>query len=174
MAPLRFSKKIKAATKMTNQPKAMLSFSAFTRVENIDPTTDPTDAPTIANKMIPKSREILVLNEIKVSRLNLRTKPANAPRHFMMTTRSDVAMASLIASPPNRTRAGTTMKPPPAPSMPLMKPANAPSRIKREVLGLWVVSSAAFLRRRIMANPVTAMIIENAKRRMSPGRCEPT
>ncbi len=131
MAPLRFSKKIKAATKMTNQPKAMLSFSAFTRVENIDPTTDPTDAPTIANKMIRKSKEILVLNEIKVSRLNLRTKPANAPRHFMMTTSSDVAMASLIASPPNRTSAGTTMKPPPAPTMPVIKPTNAPSRIKR-------------------------------------------
>ena len=77
---MRFSKKIKAATRMTNQPKAMLSFSAFTRVENIDPTTEPTDAPTIASRMIRKSNSILVFNEINDSLLNLRTKPANAVR----------------------------------------------------------------------------------------------
>ena len=128
---MRFSKKINAATRITNQPKAILSFSAFTRAENIDPTTEPTDAPMMASKIILKSKEILVLNETNVSLLNLRAKPANAPRHFMMTTRSDVAMASLIASPPNRTKAGTTINPPPAPTMPVIKPTSAPSRINR-------------------------------------------
>ncbi len=44
---MRFSKKINAATRITNQPNAILSFSAFTRAENIDPTTEPTGAPTM-------------------------------------------------------------------------------------------------------------------------------
>mgnify|MGYP006892323805 CR=1 FL=1 len=128
---MRFSKKIKAATRITNQPKAILSFSAFTLEENIEPTTEPIEAPTIAMRMTLKSKSIFEFNETNEPSLNLRAKPANAPRHFMMTTRSDVAMASLIASPPNRTKAGTTMKPPPAPTMPVIKPTSAPSRINR-------------------------------------------
>ena len=92
----------------------------------------------------------------------------------MAITRRLVATAFGIDSPPSKASAGTTRKPPPAPTRPVTKPTIRPSRTMRNngspACGRPVVDC---LRPRIIATAVTAITTPKAARRSGPGRSAP-
>ena len=86
-----------------------------------------------------------------------------------MTT-SEVPTAMGIGSPASRASAGTSRKPPPAPTSPLITPTAMPSRTIRTTGRCWSPSApVASLRPRSIARPAAIMITVNATNSIVPG-----
>jgi hypothetical protein len=92
--------------------------------------------------------------------------PPNATADWSAMMSNEVATASHMGSPATSARAGTTMKPPPAPTMPARKPATPPTASKEGTDVRGFSPSGASFRPRIMLAAVSSMSTAKPPKRM--------
>ena len=148
--------RMNTAITTTNHAKPFRRRSAGMRLTRRPPITLPTIAAATTAPAV--SQGIVTLDRY----------PAKPAKDFIVMTRSEVPTAAPIGSPPRRTSAGTTRKPPPAPTRPVTPPTTRPSAStfgRGSSAGSAAPSAAPALRPRIIATAVTSIIAP--KRRSS-------
>ena len=119
---------------------------------------------------------VTVVNKVQ-STLTVAMYPASPAKDFIAITSREVPTAAGMAKPPSNARAGTTRKPPPAPTSPVITPTTKPSRTTRRRgrdRGSSPGPERLFFFPRSMLTAVATIMRAKAIISKAPGRWPPT